>query len=456
MKSKGKVIFVDDEKHVRLAREQTLKLAQYEVVCLDSAEKALAIVTPDWPGILVSDIKMPGMDGMALLKKVMEIDPDIPVALVTGHGDVAMAVEAMRAGAYDFIEKPCPTGVFLDIVKRAMEKRNLIMENRELRSRILSEKDPGTQIIGKSPAMERLKKILQNVAESDADVLIQGETGTGKELVAQCLHKLSRRNKRRFVAVNCGALPESIIESELFGHEAGAFTGAHSRRIGKFEYAHMGTLFLDEIESMPYPLQVKLLRALQERVIERLGANESIPIDVRVVAASKNDLKEVCAAGRFRDDLYYRLNVANLQLPPLRDRKEDIPILFQNFVLQACSRYNCPPPPPSGELLRNLLFRNWEGNVRELKNEAERFVLGLPFQMQTCPGNKETEAFPKPEDSYPVPLSEQVGKFEKILIQQELIRQRGDIKKTHAALGLPRQTLYDKMNKYGLKRADYL
>ncbi|MBI4383794.1 MAG: sigma-54-dependent Fis family transcriptional regulator [Nitrospinae bacterium] len=456
MKSNGKVIFIDDEKHVRLAREQTLRLANYEVTCLASAEEALRILTPEWGGALVCDIKMPGMDGMTLLRKAMEIDPEIPVALVTGHGDVSMAVEAMRAGAYDFLEKPCPTDVFLDVVKRAVEKRRLVMENRELRSRLDPQCEPLSRIQGRSPAVERLRTAINSIAQTDVDVLVRGETGTGKELAARCLHDQSRRRDGRFVAVNCGALPESIIESELFGHEAGAFTGAHSRRVGKFEYADKGTIFLDEVESMPYPSQVKLLRVLQERTVERLGSNEPVPLDIRVVAATKSDLKEISSAGRFRDDLYYRLNVATLYLPPLRERKEDIPLLFQSFVLEACSRYRCRPPELSRDTIQDLLSRKWEGNVRELKNEVERFVLNRQFQMDLS-GGPTAEVFNlRSKDAQSMPLSRQVNEFEKALIEQELIRQKGDIKKTHAALGLPRQTLYDKMNKYGLKRTDYV
>lgn len=446
----NKVLFIDDEKHVRIARKQTLELAGYDVLCCESAKEGLNYISPDWEGILISDIKMPGMDGMSLLQEAMDIDPDLPVVLVTGHADVAMAVKAMQIGAYDFIEKPCPTDLFLDIVKRASEKRKLVLENRNLSRELERQKNSGFNIIGKSPAMDRLKQIIKNVSDAQADVLILGETGTGKELVAKCIHDMSPRRNKRFVALNCGALPESLIESELFGHEAGAFTGASQMHKGKFEFADGGAIFLDEIESMPLQLQVKLLRVLQERTVERLGSNESIPIDIRVIAAAKVDLKEACDRNQFRQDLYYRLNVVNIELPPLRDRKEDIPLLFNHFVLTASARYKKPPVEISPEFMRELIGRNWEGNVRELKNEAERHVLGLSA---LYPLNRDHQGSQTPGNSQN--LASQVCAFEKAAILEELIRNQGDIKKTYTALDLPRQTFYDKLNKYGLKRSDY-
>nr|NIQ00916.1 sigma-54-dependent Fis family transcriptional regulator [Nitrospinaceae bacterium]NIR54970.1 sigma-54-dependent Fis family transcriptional regulator [Nitrospinaceae bacterium]NIS85383.1 sigma-54-dependent Fis family transcriptional regulator [Nitrospinaceae bacterium]NIT82210.1 sigma-54-dependent Fis family transcriptional regulator [Nitrospinaceae bacterium]NIU44454.1 sigma-54-dependent Fis family transcriptional regulator [Nitrospinaceae bacterium] len=282
MPSRKNVIFIDDDPSVRTAREQTLKLAGYETLCLESSQEALRHISPNWNGVLVTDVKMPGMDGMELIRHVLAIDPELPVVLITGHGDVPMAVDAMHLGAFDFLEKPCPTETFLQIVQNALEKRRLVLEKRALQKRRPGASEVRNQIIGKSPAVERLRKIIDNAADSDADVLITGETGTGKELVAACLHYQGKRRDGVFVAVNCGAIPETLIESELFGHEAGAFTGAQARRLGKFEFANNGTLFLDEIESMPLPLQVKLLRVLQERMVERLGSNKAIPINIRV------------------------------------------------------------------------------------------------------------------------------------------------------------------------------
>jgi len=455
MTCQGKIIFVDDEKHVRQSRQQALELAGYEVKSFCRAGEALKSIDLDWPGIVVTDIKMPEMDGMDFLQEIISRDQDLPVVVTTGHGDVTQAVRAMRLGAYDFIEKPFSTDYFLETVKRALEKRKLVIENRILRSEIKSQKDMGNQIIGKSPALENIKRLVRNVSDSEVDVLIHGETGTGKELVALFLHKNSRRASKTFVPINCGALPESIIESELFGHEAGAFTGAHQRRIGKFEYANGGTIFLDEIESMPISLQVKLLRVLQERMVERLGSNEMIPVDIRVIAATKTDLKEASAQGKFREDLFYRLNVAKIDLPPLRDRREDIPILFQYFVAEACDRYHLEAPIISRKIIQDLMLKTWDGNVRELKNEAERYVLGMSMKKDNGSAAFENhDQTTSNEDSSN--LAHQVDIFIKTAIEQELIRQKGDIKKTYTALGIPRQTLYDKMNKYGLKRKEFL
>ncbi len=407
-----------------------------------------------WSGILVSDIKMPGLSGLELLEQVVRIDRDLPVVLITGHGDVPMAVKAMQLGAYDFIEKPCPTDQLLEIVRRAMEKRNLVMENRKLRMEIASSRQVENKILGRCEAIDRLNHIIRNVAESDADVLILGETGTGKEMVANNLHELSPRRDQPFVPINCGALPANLIESELFGHEAGAFTNADQRRIGKFEYAHKGTIFLDEIESMPMQMQVRLLRVLQDRVVERLGSNQRIPVDVRVIAATKVDLKEASARMEFREDLYYRLNVVNLQLPPLRERREDIPLLFQHFVAEASKRYNYEPATVPQAIMQNLMSRHWEGNIRELKNESERFVLGLS---PASPGvARESLVDPEQTNGKQMNLSSIVQVFEKTTIEQELNRQKGDIKNTYTALGIPRQTLYDKMTKYGLKRSQFI
>lgn len=447
----SKVLFVDDEEHVRLARRQTLELANYEVVCCASAKKALTYISPQWPGILVTDIKMPGMDGMALLESAIAIDPDLPVIMVTGHGDVSLAVKAMQIGAYDFIEKPCPTDLLLGVIKRASEKRRLVIENRNLRNEINLKNQPRSNFIGRSPAIERLRKILKNVGASQADVLLCGETGAGKELAAKSLHEMSSRRAEKFVAINCAAIPEAIIENELFGHEAGAFTGATQLHAGKFEYANGGTIFLDEIESMPALLQTKLLRVLQERTIERLGSNKSIPINIRVIAATKVDLKEASKNNRFREDLYYRLNVVSIHLPPLRDRIEDIPLLFQRFTTEAGARHQRTVPEIKPALLQELMNRQWEGNVRELKNEAERYVLGLNASSLTDDGQDGSQTWEKTRS-----LANQVSAFEKAAIIQELTLHKGDIKKTCLTLDVPRQTLYDKINKYNLKRSDFV
>jgi two-component system C4-dicarboxylate transport response regulator DctD len=368
MSAPGPVFLIDDEKHIRVAGTQMLELTGYDVRAFSSPVEALPLLDSEWSGVIISDIKMPDMDGLTFLGKVLEIDRDLPVILVTGHGDINMAVNAIRDGAYDFLEKPFSSEHLGDVIKRAMEKRALTLENRSLR-RVLETQGSGTgPLVGNTPRMERLRGLIAQIADTDADVLILGETGTGKELVARSLHDQSGRRARNYVAINCGALPESMIESELFGHEAGAFTGAQKRRIG-------GTLFLDEIENMPLPLQTRLLRALQERSIERLGSNDLISLDLRVVAASKIDLMEASAAGTFREDLYYRLNVVSLEIPPLRERSEDIPLLFQHFVQLAASRYQREPLLPTPAQMHRLSSHDWPGNVRELRNCAERYLL---------------------------------------------------------------------------------
>ncbi|MBN0988355.1 sigma-54-dependent transcriptional regulator [Amphritea pacifica] len=443
------ILLVDDEKHIRLAAAQTLELAGYEVVCADSAEKALTLLDRDWPGVVVSDINMPGIDGLELMQRIITIDNDLPVILITGHGDISMAVSAMRDGAYDFIEKPFSSELLNDVVRRAAEKRRLTLENRALRKALEAQGGIGPRIIGNSPRIQQLRAMIQHIADTPADILIQAETGSGKDLVARYIHEHSNRREKNFVAINCGAVPEHLIESELFGHERGAFTDAKSRRIGKFEHANGGTLFLDEIESMPLSLQVKLLRVLEERAIERLGSNELIPLDIRVVAATKVDLKELSEQGGYREDLYYRLNVVSLEIPPLRERREDIPMLFQHFALIASAQYQKEVPQLSAENIRALVAHHWPGNVRELRNIAERYVLlGPAYQFEVgAAGEHVTTA--------QMTLPEQVEQFEKLVLEEELSRNSGSLKLTQEKLGLPRKTLYDKMKKYGLDKKDY-
>ncbi|NUB15261.1 response regulator, partial [Azospirillum brasilense] len=306
----GSVLFVDDERSVRLAGQQALELAGFDVTACDGAERALRHLGRDWPGALVTDVRMPQIDGLELMERALALDPELPVILITGHGDVPMAVEAMRRGAYDFLEKPFPSDRLVEVTRRAVEKRRLVLENRRLRDQLAGlPAGEASPIVGRTPGIERLRGAIAAVADTEADVLVLGETGTGKEMVARALHAGSGRRKHPFVALNCGAMPEAIFESELFGHEAGAFTGAGKRRVGRIEHASGGTLFLDEIESMPLSLQVKLLRVIQERVVEPLGSNELIPVDLRVVAATKVDLRKAASEGKFREDLYYRLNV---------------------------------------------------------------------------------------------------------------------------------------------------
>ena len=444
--SRAQVILVDDDPHLRQALSQTLDLAGLKVVALADAQGLAERIEADWPGVVVSDIRMPGIDGLQLLEQLHGRDNELPVLLITGHGDVPLAVQAMRAGAYDFLEKPFASDALLDSVRRALALRRLVLDNRSLRLALSDRQQLATRLVGQSPSMQRLREQIGALAGTRADVLILGETGAGKEVVARALHDLSSRRDGPFVAINAGALAESVVESELFGHEPGAFTGAQKRRIGKFEFANGGTLFLDEIESMSLDVQVKLLRMLQERVVERLGGNQLIPLDIRIIAATKEDLRQSADQGRFRADLYYRLNVAPLRIPPLRERGDDILVLFQHFADAASQRHGLPPHTLQPAQRAVLLRHDWPGNVRELQNAAERFALGLELAL-------DGQAPPAAVPAAPVligNLSEQVEQFERSLIAAELAQPHSSMRSLAEALGIPRKTLHDKLRKHGL------
>lgn len=441
MTSALKVLIIEDDPDVALGCEQALQLEGIACECVASAEQARKRLVPDYEGVVVSDIRLPGMDGMAFLRELMALDSELPVVLITGHGDVSMAVQAMKDGAQDFLEKPFAPELLVGAVRRALERRRLVLEVRSLRRQLESAGNLEHKLLGRAPNMQRLRQTLQSLAQSAADVLIVGETGAGKELVARCLHEASNRRSGNFVAINCGGLPDTLFDSEMFGSEAGAFTGAGKKRIGKIEHASGGTLFLDEIESMPMAMQIKLLRVLQERVLERLGSNTLIPIDCRVIAATKVDLLELSRQGLFRADLYYRLNVATLSVPPLRERREDVPLLFEHFALQGAARHQRPVPELTAARIQHLLGYDWPGNVRELRNVAERTVLGIeagspPFAMEQPEAVK--------------PLSATVDAFERALIADALHRQGGSLARTAQALSMPKTTLHDKIRKYGL------
>ncbi|PWB32548.1 Fis family transcriptional regulator [Pseudomonas sp. SDI] len=448
--SRTQVILVDDDPHLRQALSQTLDLAGLKVMALSDAQGLAERIEPDWPGVVVSDIRMPGIDGLQLLEQLHARDQELPVLLITGHGDVPLAVQAMRAGAYDFLEKPFASDALIDSVRRASALRRLVLDNRSLRLALSDRQQLSTRLVGQSAPMLRLREQIGALAGTRADVLILGETGAGKEVVARALHDLSSRRDGPFVAINAGALAESVVESELFGHEPGAFTGAQKRRIGKFEFANGGTLFLDEIESMSLDVQVKLLRLLQERVVERLGGNQLIPLDIRIIAATKEDLRQAADQGRFRADLYYRLNVAPLRIPPLRERGEDVLVLFQHFADSASERHGLPGHSLQPAQRAMLLRHPWPGNVRELQNAAERFALGLELALDGEPGSAVGSAeLPAGSGN----LSDQVEQFERSLIAAELSRSHSSMRSLAEALGIPRKTLHDKLRKHGLSFA---
>lgn len=437
------VIVVDDEASIRTAVEQWLSLSGFSVQLFADAEACLAQLPEHFAGVIISDVRMPGIDGLQLLERLQKADPDLPVILLTGHGDVPMAVEAMRNGAYDFLEKPFTPQHLLGSLRRALEKRQLVLENRRLHEQADFKSRLEGTLLGMSQGLQQLRRQVLDLAGLPVNVLIRGETGSGKERVARCLHDFGPRAAKPFVALNCAAIPESLFEAELFGHESGAFTGAQGKRIGKLEYANGGTVFLDEIESMPLAQQAKLLRVIQEQKLERLGANQSISVDLRIIAATKPDLLEEARAGRFREDLAYRLNVAELRLAPLRERREDIPLLFEHFARAAAEKLGRTAPVLSASQLAQLLCHDWPGNVRELANAAERHALGL--------GSPNSEAVPAGQS-----LGEQMEAFEAQCLRAALRQSKGEIKGVMEALQLPRRTLNEKMQRHGLVREDYI
>jgi two-component system C4-dicarboxylate transport response regulator DctD len=429
---------------MRQAVTQWLELSGFELIVRDNAASALEQLSMDFPGVLVTDLKMEGIDGLELLRRTREIDPQLPVVVITGHGDVQTAVEAMRLGAYDFIEKPFAPERFLDIVRHAGEKRQLVIENRRLR-RAVNEQTLASRIIGTSKAAERLRSAVAELAGTDVSVILYGETGVGKDLIARCLHEFGRRQKGNYVAVNCAAIPDTMVESEFFGHEAGAFTSAVKARPGKLEHASGGTLFLDEIDSMPLATQGKMLRVLQERQVERLGSNLSITVDLRPVSASKADLRKASADGKFRLDLYYRLSVVELTVPPLRERREDIPLLFEYFAASAAETHGREPRPVPDAMFSSLMAQDWPGNVRELRNAAERYALGLGG----FAARPETAEMKRS-------LAEQVEAFERAVIERSLAESGGKIATVMERLDIPRRTLSEKMVRLGLDRQRFV
>lgn len=442
--SGGPVVFVDDDPDLRRATVQMLSLAGFEVRAFDGAEAALAALDDRFEGPVVTDIRMPRMNGLQLFERIKALDPELPVLLVTGHADVELAVAALKDGVYDFISKPFDGERLATAVGHAAEKRRLVLENRRLRS-AASETPADLPLLGDAPSIRRLRDTIRQVADADVDVLVLGETGSGKEVVAELLHGWSRRRARNFVALNCGALPETVLESELFGHEAGAFTGADRRRVGRIEHASGGTLFLDEIESCPPAIQVKLLRVLETREVEPLGTNERRRLDLRVVAATKVDLGDPVARAGFREDLYYRLNVVTLRIPPLRERRGDIPLLFLHFLRGAADRFGRQPAEITAAVRDHLARHAWPGNVRELRHYADRVALGVEPEEAVAGSSTMGEGS----------LPERVDRYEAGLIREALVAQGGDVRATIEALGMPRKTFYDKLKRHGIRRGDF-
>lgn len=430
------VLFVDDDDDLRHATAQSLDLAGFAVTAVANGAAALREVEDGFDGVVVTDIRMPGIDGMELLARLVARDPDLPVILVSGHADVRTAVGALRQGACDVLEKPFAVEQLVASIERATERRRLQAENARLRAASF-DADEGP-LLGRSPAIEQLRRAIAQVAAIDIDVLIQGETGTGKGVVAEMLHARSRR-RGAMVTVDCGALPQGLIEAELFGHVAGAVPGNAMPRTGRIEQAHRGTLFLDEADAMNEAVQLSVQRVLERREVTPIGAATARGLDLRVVTASNSDLEQLVAAGRFRASLFYRLNGVTLRLPPLRERREDVVPLFRAFVLRAATRLSTEPPPLSSSVFRHLERHDWPGNVRELLRFAENFTLGL-----VGADPREAAALPAAD------LKHRVDLFETEAIEEALVRANGDATRACAALGLPRKTFYYKVQRLGI------
>ncbi|BBM66201.1 two-component system response regulator [Vibrio alfacsensis] len=441
-----KIALIEDDEIVRQATSQWLQLAGFDVASFCSGlEGQAAILSQDFDAI-VSDVRLPDTDGLLILETLTSNQIRTPIILITGHGDVDMAVSALQKGAFDFIEKPFLPERLSERVKEAVETYRAQASTQVRHEYLASVSGLEEVLIGRSRAMQQLREQIAKLARMDTNVIIYGETGSGKELVATSLHNESRRYAHHFVPINCGAIPESLFESELFGHEAGAFTGASKKRIGKLEYADKGTLFLDEIESMPLPMQVKVLRSLQEHTVERVGGNKQIAIDLRVIAAAKEDLND---HEEFRQDLYYRLNVGQIYLPPLREREDDALILFEHFAVQSNPDYR----PLSSADRKAIQTYAWPGNVRELRNVAIRFALDDAISVMEILSTRPSSTTEETQTG--VPLVIQLHNFERKVLHDSLVRHQGHISEVMLELDLPRRTLNQKMQKFGLNRADY-
>ena len=447
------LLVVDDDLYLLAAIKQTLTLGGYAVATFHDPEKALAAISENSYSAVIADIKMPKMDGIELFRHIQDIDTELPVILITGHGDVEMAVSAIKKGAYDFLQKPVDEDILIASIERAVEKRRLIMENRSLNDRLKKQRK-GYHfhgLVGGHPVMQRLYEIIEAVAEENDPVMLYGETGTGKELVARAIHDVGNRYGRPFVPVNMGAMPVDMIESELFGHAKGAFTGAIQQKQGKFEYAEDGTIFLDEICSMPIALQSKLLRVLEEKTVTPLGSNISIPIRARIIAATNKDLEQEIGRGTFRQDLYFRLNVLPVKTPALRERKEDIPLLVEHFRLEYCHDRQLNVEPFSAEVIEQIKQHDWPGNIRELKNQVRRICI---FGVQENVGKKPiTTDIVKKSLSQQTLLKPFLDQVEKEYLIEVLRKNKGLVPLTHNELGISRKSLYDKINKYGIDLA---
>jgi two-component system NtrC family response regulator len=456
------VLIVDDEPNYRLIISEIVGDEGYEVLTAESAEKAMPIVRETDLDLVITDMRMPGMDGMEFLEEIKIFNAELPVIMITAFGEVEKAVKAMQSGAFNYLTKPFNNEELLVSIQKAVNHYTLVRENLRLKSEVANRYN-FANMIGKDEKMQKIFNLIEKIAPTTASVLITGESGTGKELVARAIHFNSPRRESPLISLNCAGLPEHLLESELFGHEKGAFTGAVALRKGRFEVADTGTMFLDEIGEMPLALQAKLLRVLQEKTFERLGSTKPITVDVRIVAATNKDLKEEIAAGNFREDLYYRLNVLTLHLPPLRERIGDIPLLATHFISKFAKQLNKPKLHLSNNALRLLEQMRWEGNIREFENTIERAAILCAedcievsdIQFETVPINGKNQAPPTSLDYLPhdLKLPEFLDRIEKNLIIKAL-RDNNNIQ-AHAAdhLGITKSLLQYKMKKHAISKS---
>jgi DNA-binding NtrC family response regulator len=456
------ILVVDDEASIRRTLREILEYEDFEVEEAVDGEEALEALRENAYDLVILDVKMPKMDGMEVLETIADEGYEVPVLMISGHGTIETAVESTKLGAYDFIEKPPDLNRLLVTVRNALDHGELEVENRRMRQTI-TEQSTGDlpPIIGESDAIQEIKDTIERVAPTEARVLISGENGTGKELVAKWIHHKSARAEEPMVEVNCAAIPSELIESELFGHEEGSFTGATQQRIGKFEQAHEGTLFLDEIGDMSLSAQAKVLRVLEENEIERVGGEHTISVDVRVVAATNKDLMAEIEEGNFREDLYHRIGVILIDVPPLRERRDDIPLLTRHIAERVAKRNGLPPKEFDDEALQRLKGYDWRGNVRELHNVIERLLILVEGDTIEA---ADIDQFVQPGVGSDGPTQELIeayddfsdarDQFEKHFIQHKLHEHDWNVSQTAETIGIQRSHLYNKLNKYGLERGD--
>jgi two-component system nitrogen regulation response regulator NtrX len=447
------ILVVDDEAPIRETLKEILEYEDFEVSLADNGEKAWQLIQKNDFDVILCDVKMPGIDGMELLEKVQAFRPEIPMVMISGHGNVEMAIDSTKKGAYDFITKPPDLNRLLITLRNAIDRNNLVIETKVLKRKVAKTFD----IIGETPAISKIKETIEKVAPTEARVLITGENGTGKELVARWVHERSTRASNALIEVNCASIPTELIESELFGHEKGSFTSAIKQRIGKFEQAHGGTLFLDEIGDMSMAAQAKVLRAIQEGKITRVGGDKEIKVDVRIVAATNKNLLDEIEKGNFRMDLYHRLSVILIHVPTLNERAEDIPMIADKFLAEICEENAMQPKKFTPDGYRALQDVNWTGNIRELRNVIERLVIlceenisGDNVYMYSNPAQRGADPFGV-VDEYKT-LQEFRDWAEKVFIERKLVQNAWNVAKTAIEIDIQRSHLYNKIEKYSLKR----